>query len=110
MGAAVIACSDAPPVLQFSKAVFNHVSLFVERFIVFVLYFTIFLWRNAWLDPFVFQGIAEPVRIITAISQQICGLGQLVDERTRAFVIAGLSCGQLQQNRTPMPIGDGVQL
>ena len=70
MGASVIAGCDAAPVFQFSEAVFYDVALFVEIFIVLMLHFAVLFRRDARLNAFLTQSLAEPVRIITTIRKQ----------------------------------------
>lgn len=110
MGAAVVACGDTAPVFKFAEAVFNDVSFFIKVFIVFVLGFTIFLGRDAGHDPFFLQGCAEPICIIPTVGEQFFGLWHFINQGARPFVIAGLSCSQLQQNRSSSTVGDSMQL
>ena len=91
MCAAVIASCDAPPVFKFAKHILDLMALFVENFVVFDLYFSIFLRRNTGLDAFVLQDLPEPIRIITAIRQKLFGRWQIIDNQTRAFIVTHLS-------------------
>ena len=66
--------------------------------------------RDAGLNIPLYQGVAEPVRIMAAVRQKVAGLRQRRQERPRADVIAGLSCGEKHADRPAFAIGHGVQL
>ena len=69
MGASVVACVDAPPVLEYSKHVLDLVALFIERFIVHDLCFVVLFQWYARCDAFGFQSVPGPVDIIAAIRE-----------------------------------------
>ena len=50
---------DAAPVFEFSEHVLDLVALLVESFVVFDLYLSVLLGRDARLDAFVFQSTAS---------------------------------------------------
>ena len=93
MGTAVIACSDASPVLEFSKHIIDLVAFFVEVNVVSNKGVTIFLRRYARRHAFSFQGVSEPVDVIAALGDHLFGFGQEVEQTSRAFVIACLPFG-----------------
>ena len=59
MCATVITSCDAAPVFEFSEHVLDLVALLVESFVVFDLYLSVLLGRDARLDAFVFQSTAS---------------------------------------------------
>ena len=86
MCATVISCCNAAPVFEFAEHVLDLVTLLVESFVVFDLYFPVLLGRDARLDAFAFQSLSEPIGIVTAIRQKMLGQRQIIDDQARAFV------------------------
>jgi len=68
VGAPVITRCDPPPIFEPSEAVFYLVTLFVERLIVVMLDFTVLFRRDAGIDSFFDEGLAEPVAVITPVA------------------------------------------
>lgn len=91
MGAPIISCGDAPPILDPAEHVLNAVSLLVECLVVVCRMLSLFARRDAGRNTLVFQSIAEPVCIVTAIGKQFTGLGQAVKQVPGTLVIAGLT-------------------
>jgi hypothetical protein len=58
----------------------------------------------------VFQGISEPVSVITPVGQQPVRLWKAAQQGRRSGVVADLTCAHEEADRTPIGIGDGVQL
>jgi hypothetical protein len=75
--ASIVAYGNPAPVLEPAEHVFDLVALFVEYLIVFVLYFAIFLRRDAGRCAFLDQGISEPVGVIAAVRKQFFCNGQM---------------------------------
>lgn len=73
MRAAVVAGSDASPVLEFAEHILDSVALSVERAVVGDRGFPVGFGRDAGLDLAFGEGIAEPVGIVAPVGQQ--GLG-----------------------------------
>lgn len=93
MGASVVAGVDAPPVFEFAEHVFDLVPLSVECLIVGNLDFPVYSWGDTGFDAALAQGIAEPVGIVTLVSQERLGRGQRRQQGRRTGVIADLACG-----------------
>jgi hypothetical protein len=107
--AAVIACCDAPPVLEFSEHVFDFMALFVERFIVFDLDFAVRFRRDAGRNTLFHERGPEPVGIIPAIRQQGFCLRQNRQQQSRALVIAHLAFGEQHDDRSSVAIANGMK-
>lgn len=60
-------------------------------------------------NPFVFQGISEPIGIISPICEQEIGFRKRAEQRCCAGVVADLSRAQKEAQRLAMSIGQGVQ-
>jgi hypothetical protein len=56
------------------------------------------------------QGRAESIAVVSAIGDQFLGWRQCGQDQRRAPVVAHLSFGEQQQDRTALPVADGVQL
>lgn len=83
--------------------------LLVQNTIIFVLHLAVFLRRDAGQDALFNQGRPEPVGIIAAIGKQFACFRQFIQQRRRAFIIADLSCREMQQNGLACAIGHGMQ-
>ncbi len=109
--AAVITRCDSSPIFEPSEAVFDLVTLFVERLIVITLDFAVPFRRDAGLDAFFDEGLAEPVAVITTIAGQRLGLlRQGVDHEPCPFMIAHLPFGQKQDQRVTVAICHSMKL
>ena len=75
MGAAVVAVSDAPPVLDPSEDIFDPVPLFVEGLVVMARDLAIRARRDAGGDVSFGQSSAKPVAVITLVAEQLPGIG-----------------------------------
>jgi hypothetical protein len=84
-------------------------ALTVERFVIVHRLLAIFsAWyarRRALLD----QSVAEPVAVVTAIGDQGGCSRQARQQRLSALVVADLAGGEMQQDRPPGLVADGVQ-
>ena len=65
---------------------------------------------DAGAYSFVFQRVAEPVCIIAAIPEQPVNSGQAAEQSPRADVVADLTGGDDQAERTSPAVADGMQL
>ena len=110
MGAAVIACGDASPVLELGEHVLDLVALAVERFVIFQRLLAVFGMRDTGDGATLFQAVAEPVAVVAAIGDQRGGLWQVGQKRSGALVVADLPGGEVQQDRPSSLIADSVQL
>jgi len=75
VSASVVTCSDSSPVLEFSKHIFDFVPFPVEFFVVENLLLTVFLWRDTGDNTFFFEGLPEPVGIVSPVCQHHPGMG-----------------------------------
>ena len=110
MGASVVSCVDAPPVLKSSEHVFDLVSLTIERAIVRVLNFAGSMGRNAGSDAALGERFSEPARIIAPVAEHGFGRRQGIDQHGRALVIAGLPFGQDQADGPAATVAYGMEL
>ena len=110
MCTAVVAHSYAPPILEPAEHVFNLVPLFIEFPVVCDLDFAVFLRRDAGRDPFSDQGCPEPVRVISAIREQLFGFRQGIQHKRSAFVIAHLTFGEQQDHGLAAAIANSMKL
>ena len=94
MGVAVVACVDAPPVLEFAEHVFDFVPLAVKQPVVRYLDFPVgFLWDTG-LDLPICKGLSLPVGIVALVGQERFRRGQACQQGRRAGVVTDLACGQ----------------
>ena len=56
------------------------------------------------------EFLAEPGAVITAISDEMSGLGQSVEHETGALVVAHLAFRQEQDDWPAVTVADGVEL
>ena len=83
----VMPCCYTPPVFELFKHVFNFITLFVERLIVFMLHLAVSARGDAGCDAVVDQLLAKSVGIITPIRQQMLALWKTLNNHVRPFVI-----------------------
>jgi len=76
VGAAVVAHSDASPVFEPPEHDLDFVALFVDNFIVIDGNLAVLFARDTRHNTLLYEGRAEPVGIITAISEQLFSLGE----------------------------------
>ena len=110
MSASVIARSDAPPVFQLGKQVFDFVSGLVRSLAVFDCFFSIFLWRNTGCDLLLRKHLADFVAVVSTIPNQGFGLGQVFEQNICTFEVTALAFRQVQAHRSPKVVTQGVQL
>jgi hypothetical protein len=108
--ASVVACGDTPPVFEFGKHVLDLVALTVERFVIIERLLAVLCRRDTWDGTALNQAIAKPVAVITAVGNQRGGLGQAGQQYLRPFMIAHLTGGEVEQDRSANLVADGVQL
>ena len=77
MGTAVVAHSDAAPILQAPKHDLDFMPLFIKGFIVVDGNLAVFFAGNAGGDAAGPQAMTEPIGIITAIGEQGAGLREM---------------------------------
>lgn len=109
VGASIISCGDASPVLDPAEHVLDAVSLLVERFVVFGGMLALFARRDA-RGSLCLSGRCGTSRHRSRVSQQLPGFWQMVEQVACTLIIADLACGQEEQQRPPQPVGDSMQL
>ena len=95
MSAAVIARSDAPPVFQLGKQVFDFVSGLVRGLAVFDCFFSIFLWWNTGCDLLLCKHPADFVAVVSTITDQGFGFRQVLEQDIRALEVTALPFRQM---------------
>lgn len=110
MGATVVSCGDAPPVLKFGEHVLDFMALTVERFVIIQRLLTVFSSRDARRRALLRQSVAEPVAIVAAVSDQGYGPWQAEEQDLGALVVTDLTGSEVEQDRLASLVTDGVQL
>ncbi len=110
MGASVVACCDASPVLELCEQVLDLVSLSVDGLVVFEWHFAAAARRDARLDAPCFRFLSEPGAAIAAIGDQMGGRRQGVEHEPCALVVAHLAFRQQQDDRPAVTVADRVEL
>jgi len=67
VGAAVVACVDAPPAFETSEHILDHMALAIERLVI----------RN--MDFAIGQRSTQSVSVIISITEQGLGFGERID-------------------------------
>jgi len=65
---------------------------------------------DAWLDALGLRGIPEPVGVVTAVAEQPSRLGQIVEQCGHTGVVADLSGGHEEAERTAVCVGQAMEL
>ena len=94
MGTPIIPHSNPALILDPPEHDLDFVPLLVEGFAVAVPYRSVLAWWNAWCDTLLLEGGDEPIRIIPAVGNQMCGRRKVGQQASRASVIAGVPGGQ----------------
>lgn len=89
MGASIVSGCDAPPALDPAKHALDPVTLPVKSLVMFDGLLAAFPGWNAGRNTIFYQCIAEPIRIVTAIAQQVFGLGKAFEQLASASIVAG---------------------
>ena len=110
MGASIVSCCDASPVLEPGEQVLDLVALAVENRIIGVWDFAASARRDAGLDASCFQFLPEPGAVVSAIGDEMRYLGQGVEHEASAPVVAHLAFRQEQDDRPSFTVADGVEL
>ncbi len=110
MCAAVIAHADTAPILDTCEEIFDLVPLFIELGVVLDQVAAITFWRNAGLNPALFQAFSKPVGIIAAICDHALGLGETVEYQGCSYEITSIAFGQQQYQGATLAIANGMEL
>ena len=110
MCAPIIAHADTAPILDTCEEIFDLVPLFIELGVVLDQVAAITFWRNAGLNPALFQALSKPVGIITAIRNHVPGVGEAVEHQGCAYEITSIAFGQQQYQGATLAIANGMEL
>lgn len=110
MGASVVSCCDAPPILDASEQVLDLVALSVEPFVVGQRHAAASRGGNAGLDPPFAQGRPEAVAVITSVADEISGGRKPVEHQVRTLVIAHLAFCEQHDQGAAGAVADDVKL
>ena len=87
---------NAAPPLEVQESILNEVAQFIDFFVIFALYFTIFPRWNHRLHTLFFSLINNYIAVITAICQQIFR-GETLDQ---AACKRTIRCGTLRNSNS----------
>ncbi len=104
----VIPSCNAPPVFELGEQVFDFVPGLVERLAVFGWILAVSLWRDARSNSLIRKCVADIVAVITFVANQRFRLWQVLQQHLRPFEIAALAFGEIEPNRTPLFVTQGV--
>lgn len=110
MGAAIVAGSDAPPVLEPAEHHLDAVATPVAAPVMPDGPVAQLPPWDAGLGSPVQQGLAEPVGVISSVRDQPVGPWQSVEQGERTRVVADLARRQEEPDGPSFRIGDGVEL
>ena len=97
MGASVITCSDAPPILEPCEHIFDFVALLIEGFIVGQRNSPAFGGGNAGLAALFGKSLPEPIAVIATVGEKRFGGRQGIKDQPCALVIAHLALAEQQR-------------
>ena len=107
MGAAGV---NAPTDFELAKHVFDFVPAFIERLVERNLQFSVGLWRDAWGDASFQQRIAEPVGVVSFVSERGFGVTNGFKHEGCALEVTHLAFGKQQNQRTACSIAYSMKL
>ena len=91
MGASVVSCSDASPVLELGEEVLDLVALAIEYLVVGIRNFPASARRNAGFDALGYERLPESGAVVAAIGDKDVGWREGVQHETGAFVVTHLT-------------------
>jgi hypothetical protein len=106
----VVSGCDASPVLDPAEHVLDTITLSIQVLVVFSRVLPFGAGRDAGGNSHFFQSVAEPVRIVAAICEQILCAWQSLEQVARALVVTGLAGCQKEQQGPAQAVCDSVQL
>ena len=109
MGASVIACRDAAPILELAKHSLDQVSLAVSPMVICDMRISRAATRDSWLDIAALQRRAEPIGIIAAIRNQDVCVRKRRQHGRCPLVVAHLAFCEQQYQRLAVTITDRVK-
>ena len=105
MGTAVIPGRDLQP----AECVFNKMSLLVQRVVKGKCFISGFSGWHADRHPSGFQRFTQPRCVVASVCQKRTVIGEEMLEDGCTLVVADLSFRQQKQDRTPVPITNGMK-
>lgn len=96
-----------PPILEPAKDDPNSAGPFVARFVGFYGFRSLFPARDAREYPFVFQGLSEPVGVVSSVPEQPIDIMQVSQQPPWSGVIADLPGSDEQVERAAFAVDDG---
>jgi len=95
-GVFCVAGCDAAPPLDMQERILDQMAKFIEIFVIFSLYFSIFSWGNNGPHPLVFGLLHDGIAVIAPISQQMfCG-----DSLDQAPSLRAIRSGTVRNNNS----------
>ena len=111
MGAAVVSCGDASPVLEPAEHALDAVALPVEVYVVQRI--GAFRFARPGIQAVTSRTVrdcADPVAVVALVGDQPVGVRQVGQHRRRAAIIADLALGEQQDQGLAFAVADRVQL
>ena len=109
MGTAVIPGRDTSPVLQPAECIFNKIPLLIQRVVKGKCFISSFSGWHADRHPSGFQRFKQPRCVVASVCQKRTVIGEEMLEDGCTLVVADLSFSQQKQDRTPVPITNGMK-
>jgi hypothetical protein len=110
VGAAVVSRVDASPVLEAGEEVLDAVPLLIEDGVERWSAFAALLSGDAGGDAALGERVTEPARVIGPVAEHRVSARQGIDHGDRADMVAPLSLGQVQQQRSALAVTHDVEL
>ena len=110
MGASVVTCGDAAPVLKAAEHVLDAVALSIKHLVVGKRDLAAFGGGDARRDAASRQIGAEAVAVVSTVGDQVLRRRQRGQDQRRSPVVAHLTFRQQQDDGTSLAVADGVQL
>ena len=108
--ASVVSCCHAPPILETAEHDLDPVAPFVAALVLFYRRLALLSNGYAGAYPLVFRRFSEPVGVGSTIPEQPVHFWQAAQQRPCTDVVADLTGGDEQVQRTSLAVADGVQL
>ena len=110
VGEAVVACGDAPTVLEAAEHALDGVSALVEGAAEAGFPAAVGLWRDVGDRALRLDQVADAVAVIGAVGMDDAARGQVAQQCFRRAAVGGLARRQVEGERPALRIGDGVDL
>lgn len=110
MGASVVACCDAPPVLEPGEHVLDFVALLIRGFAIGCRQPAFGPRWDAGGDTTLGKSLTKGITVIPLVGNERLGVRQYGIDQSRALVVARLTLGEQEDDRTSVAITDRVQL